>query len=122
VQAATWREEFPADTQTLRAAARLVAVLAKWDDGAATETFAPSVDRQSARKILARLALDHGACTIDHGVLEADHEPLGDDRRARFHLACAAATLELTFVLDDTGRIAEFEARVPAPSDATCAP
>jgi CubicO group peptidase (beta-lactamase class C family) len=122
VQAATWREEFSVDASTSRAAVRLVAALAKWDDGAATETFAPSVDRQRARKILARLALDHGACTIDRGVLEAEHEPLGDDRRARFHLVCADAPLELTFALDDMGRIAEFEGSTPAPSDATCAP
>jgi CubicO group peptidase (beta-lactamase class C family) len=122
VQAATWSEELPADARNARAATRLAAMIGRSDEGATADLFAPSVDRPRARKTLARLAIDHGVCTVISGVLEIDHEPLGNDRRARFHLACAEGPVDLTFTLDDAGQIAEFGASSPAAPDATCQP
>jgi CubicO group peptidase (beta-lactamase class C family) len=120
VQAAIWRAELPADPRTARAAARLTAMMDHWDDSVASELLAPAVDRQRARRSLAHLAIDHGSCTVVNGVIETDHQPLANDQRDRFQLACRDGGVDLTFKLDDRAQITEFDTTTPELPDDTC--
>jgi hypothetical protein len=117
------RQTFPADERALNAAAALAALLRSWNEVSAEQWLASQLDREKSRKTLARLALEHGACTLEHGTRQVEHAPFGAKTELRFRLACASGQLDLALALEESsGKILEFAARPPAPPDATCWP
>jgi hypothetical protein len=122
VQALGVQQTFSADERAARAAAALASLLRAWNDAGAEQWFAPKLDREKSRKALARLALEHGACTVAHGTRQVEQTPFGaESHQLRFRLSCASGPLDLALSLDETsGKIVTFSARAPAPPEATC--
>jgi len=123
IQNADITEELPPDERTERAAHRLVAAMGGADDEVASKAdfFAPTVDLARTKKILGRLALAHGACSVERGWFEIYRGPLEIERSARYSLRCSAGPIELTFAIDEkTGHVTSFSAHPPRRFDATC--
>jgi CubicO group peptidase (beta-lactamase class C family) len=91
----SWAEG-PPDPALAKAAARLTALVQRWDDTAYDALVAPMVNRAEMKARFAQAGAAHGSCKIDHG-----NAP-GDKRRGHFVLACArGGPLELDAELDD---------------------
>ena len=119
VQALGIRETFTPDEREAGAAAAQVSLACTWSDRDAEQWLAPTLDRKNSRKALARLALEHGACSVEHGTRQG---PLGAMNQLRFHLECTNGALDLALKLDESSGKIEFSARIPSPPDAICWP
>jgi len=123
IQNADITEELAPDERTERAARMLAAAMGGADDSdaASTDVFAPTVNHAQMKKILRRLALAHGPCSIERGWLQIYRGPLEVERNAQYALRCGNGPLQLTFDIDEkTGRVTSFSAHPPRPYDATC--
>jgi hypothetical protein len=121
IQNATWTQEFPADEQAQEAAVSLVAAIGAWSDTLAAKLFASSVDLVRTKKILARLAIEHGTCSIEQGGLRIEHGPFGSERKLQYSLRCSDAPLDLAFDYDDKiGKVTAFSVHAPRSFDAVC--
>ena len=67
VQIVEWKGEFPPEPELRQLADRLAALIGRWDERVARTLFAPSVAQARAKKDLAHLGLDHGACAVEGG-------------------------------------------------------
>ncbi len=115
IQNIEWKQEFVPDERLQGAARRLTAAMRRWDETTTADLFDDSLDHGKARKVLGRLAIDHGTCEIDR--------PLSSDGRGRaeFRLRCSEAPLDLSFrIHDKTGRVTEMTGASPHEPGATC--
>ena len=110
LQALEWREDMPPGAALERAAASLAALLEKWNSREASTLLAPTVDAPKLEREFAKLSLVHGACKIQRAV-ESDGKS-----RATFAVSCKERPLELSLMLDPSGRVARVSGR-PARSE-----
>jgi CubicO group peptidase (beta-lactamase class C family) len=123
IQNADITEELPPDERTERAARTLVAAIADTEGNitALSELWAPKVNHAHARKILHRLRLAHGPCSIEHGFWQIYRGPFEVEQNAQYALRCHSGPLELELGIDQkTGRVTSFSAHPPRAFDATC--
>ena len=99
----------PPDARLSAAAARLAALVQKWDDKAYEALGAPPADRARVKATFAEAGAAHGSCKADHA------ENKGDKTHAHFALTCArGGGLELQAALDDkSGKVVEVRIGPP---------
>jgi hypothetical protein len=107
LQALEWREDMPPSPALQRAATSLAALLENWSSRDASAVLALAADTPKLEREFAKLSLVHGACQIQHAV-ESDGKS-----RATFALSCKERPLELSLMLDPSGRVARVSGRPP---------
>ena len=107
LQALEWREDLPPSSELASAADAMIKLLERWDTNAATQWLAKSEEVPKLERAFAQLALAHGPCKMDR-VVESDGK-----KRATFLLSCQERPLELTVVLEKSGKIAQASGRPP---------
>jgi len=117
LQALLWRSTLPPSAGMTEAARALAGLVGAWNDGRARSLLAPATDLGRTRKAMARLAVDHGSCSVER--------PLSGDgsKEGVFLLACSDGPLQLSLSLDEkTGRVSEWSGAPPrAPDSPNCA-
>jgi hypothetical protein len=107
LQALEWREDMPPSPALQRAATSLAALLENWSSRDASTVLAATGDTPKLEREFAKLTLLHGACKIQRAV-ESDGKS-----RATFALSCKERPLELSLMLDPSGRVARVSGRPP---------
>ena len=110
-----WTQALPPSQRMHQAANALLALIQPWDARASAGLFDASVDATDTQRLLARLAVEHGACTVE--------QPLQSDGKGKgtLRLACAHAPLELSFGFDErSGRVTSVTGSAPAERGAPC--
>ena len=107
LQALELREDLPPSADLEHAGAAMIKLLERWDTTAATQWLANSAEVPKLERAFAILAVVHGPCSMDR-VAESDGK-----KRATFLLSCRHLPLELTVVLEPSGKIAQASGRRP---------
>jgi CubicO group peptidase (beta-lactamase class C family) len=107
LQALESREDMPPSPALQRAATSLAALLENWSSRDASTVLAAAGDTPKLEREFAKLSLVHGACKIQRAV-ESDGKS-----RATFAFSCKERPLELSLMLDPSGRVAKVSGRPP---------
>jgi serine-type D-Ala-D-Ala carboxypeptidase/endopeptidase len=107
LQAFDWREEMPPSSEMENAAAAMLKLLERWDTAAAAQWLAKAADVPKVERTFAKLAVVHGPCKMGPPV-DGDGK-----QRATFLLSCQESPVELTILLEPSGKIAQASGRPP---------
>jgi len=107
LQALELREDMPPSADLESAGAAMIKLLESWDTPTATQWLGKAVEAPKLERTFAKLAVVHRACKMDRTV-ESDGKT-----RATFLLSCQERPLELTVVLEASGKVAQASGRPP---------
>ena len=111
LQGLQWREDLPPSRDLENMGASMLKLLERWDTVSATQNLAKAGDVPALERAFAALAIAHGPCKMDRSV-DSDGKT-----RATFLLSCQERPLELTVVLDASGKVAQATGRPPPSSE-----